>query len=245
MHQTKLKRFIAYTSINQLSMCVLALTTSTPYGFISAISHICVYTLTNCVFFYALFKMSSSRSFPVYLSELSKYVYLKPVYSFIAVLTIFSFSGTPPTSLFFTKVLIMKSLIISNKIVILILLLLSSVYSSFYYIKLIKIILTRGVNTSFDIVLLKNDNTVIEAKPSTQQSNDRLDINSDFAALVLFHIAYFRRDRFERFVKVMISVFKLLFGKVLIPSTLIFIVLCVLPMQFLTSLLYVRVISSC
>lgn len=250
MQQTKLKRFLAYTSINQLSMCVLALTTSTSFGFASAISHIFVYVLTSCIFFYALFKVSSLQNFPMYLSELSKYVYLNPFYSFIIVLTIFSFSGTPPTSLFFTKVLIMKSLIISNKIVILILLLLSSVYSSFYYVKFIKIILTRGVNTSFSVNLLNSGNIVLESKNEQPNYQQLIDSNIDFKfnfdgiiSQINNNFSYYYK--FINCIKILLLITKFIFEKLLVPLFLILAVLFILPIQFLTSLLYIRIVVSC
>lgn len=173
INQTKLKKFLAYTSINQLSSCLLSLTVCTVYGFVSAVTHILIYVITLCIFFTSILKMSKNKNTPVYLTDISKYIYIDPVYCLLAIFSIFSFSGIPPSSLFFTKLFIMKTLLISNKIVILLLFLLSNVYSTFYYVKLIKIFITRGVSTNSDLALTLHvekssfvDNSSFVKKPS-------------------------------------------------------------------------------
>ena len=155
MHQSKIKKFLAYTSINQLSTCLLAVTSLTVFGFSSALLHIFTYVMLNIMFFFVILKMSERVGKSItYFSDLSKFTFIEVKYAFILMMIIFTFAGTPPTIMFFTKLLILKSLLISGKCLCAVLVLVMNIYSSLYYIKLIKILLIRGYDISTDVVKL-------------------------------------------------------------------------------------------
>ena len=145
LKQQKLKRFVAYTSINQVGFLLLALANSSFYGNCAAILHLLVYIVMSFGLFAFLLGVSNffdeiSLSF---LHDLKNFGQKNTTVSWAFTVILFSMAGVPPLGGFFGKYLILLSTLMGNyhsNIFIVIIVLLVNVISTFYYIRIIKYI---------------------------------------------------------------------------------------------------------
>jgi NADH-quinone oxidoreductase subunit N len=153
LYQQRLKRFFAYSSIHQVGYILLSLSTGTFEG------------LNACLFYALLYKISSicflgivllinvkieidslifkKRKSLVYFSDLIFYTKKEPLLVILFSITLFSLANLPPFAGFFAKYLIFKSALNSSYPLIFSLAfvgILTSVISSFYYLRLFKLL---------------------------------------------------------------------------------------------------------
>ena len=111
--QKKIKRFLAYTSINQIGFLLLGLSTNNFSGISSSLMFLMVYILMNIIFFGVLLNIQ-------HFTQKFQIIYLTDLYSinsqnfdlnFIWIITLFSMAGIPPLAGFFIKYYILLSLI--------------------------------------------------------------------------------------------------------------------------------------
>lgn len=156
--QTSLKRFFAYTSINQSGFIVMGLLTNSVFGLESALLYLLVYMISMLLFFYAI----SGKNISDDIAEVNKLTGLSRL-SLIAAL--FSMAGIPPLFGFGSKYVVWLSLFdatssgllseIHNRSIILLLIvsIVISLISAFYYLRLIKITSFKDVfSTSINIL---------------------------------------------------------------------------------------------
>jgi len=141
--QHKLKRFIGYTSVNQISYVILGLSCGTNEGILAAYNFLIFYIIVNTLFFSFLIisqltkKIYSEYRYLTDLTNLS--ISLSNSILFIFIIIIISIISLPPIANFFIKYdLIINLLQISNFIIFIILIF--SVISAFYYIRLLKLL---------------------------------------------------------------------------------------------------------
>jgi NADH-quinone oxidoreductase subunit N len=153
--QKKLKRFVAYTTINQVGFILLGFSSGTMEGFIISFIYILVYTCLNINFFFIInfFRNSTNPRGLIYLTDFAAIAktHFKLVLNFILIL--FAFAGLPPLVGFFIKYFLFINLFeIYTNIFFYIGVATSlfvSLISTFYYLRFIKI-------TLFDKRLLAN-----------------------------------------------------------------------------------------
>jgi NADH-quinone oxidoreductase subunit N len=139
IYQKRLKRLFAYSTISHTGFILLGILSSSPDSVSSFIFYIIVYSgLTILLFSLLIFSILTQSNFPAYIanwtsSGLRNYVF---VISFTLVL--FSISGIPPLAGFFSKFLILLSLITQKFYVTSLIIVIISSVASFYYIRLIK-----------------------------------------------------------------------------------------------------------
>lgn len=153
--QTSLKRFFAYTSINQSGFIIMGVLTNSLIGLESSILYIIVYMLSMILFFYAVNDIASDD-----IAELNS---LGGRERLSLTLALFSMAGIPPLFGFGSKYVVWLSLFDSvsssapidqhDSVIkcLLVVSILMSLISAFYYLRLIKI-------TSFKENLLLNVN---------------------------------------------------------------------------------------
>lgn len=139
--QSKFKRFLGYTAINQMGFILLGVSCLSFYGFISALIHLVVYVLMNATVFWVLLNIKYNNRNLIYFSDLRFLFDSKPAISSLFCLTLFSMAGIPPTIGFYTKFLLLKAAIFAGFFVPVLLVLFINVVSIFYYIRLIKILI--------------------------------------------------------------------------------------------------------
>jgi NADH-quinone oxidoreductase subunit N len=139
LYQKRLKRLFAYSTISHTGFILLGIVAASPDSVNSLIFYVVIYSgLTVLLFSLLIFSIISVTNFPVYLSNwtsagLKNYTF---VISFTLVL--FSIAGIPPLAGFFSKFLILLSLVSQEYFTTSIVIVVISSVACFYYIRLIK-----------------------------------------------------------------------------------------------------------
>ena len=149
--QLKIKRLLAFSSINQVGYILLGLVALTNAGTSSVVLYIILYAFTTIVFWFMLFSLKKVNFKQIYdtnivqyitdLTNLSKINYSLAL-SFMLVL--FSIGGVPPLGGFFSKAYLFFAAIDSQLIAPLVIAVLCSMVAIFYYLRFAKILYFRG-----------------------------------------------------------------------------------------------------
>lgn len=164
LKQVRIKRFIAYTSINQVGFLLLGIASSNLMGLISSLIYIILYAIMNIIFFSIILNsvhlitkrnmiyLSDLYCFSIYNNENSKYL----------VITILSMAGIPPLAGFIGKLFLYFAIIESRLDFILIVSLFISMVSSYYYLSFIRyIFFEKRYNLKLFYCLKQNNINVI------------------------------------------------------------------------------------
>lgn len=142
--QKRFKRFIIFSSISQIGFVIIAISVFSLEAYTSVYFFLFIYLITSIIlwgFFTIFCSFSTEKILPsIFLSDLTSYFSLNYVVSFSFVMIFFSFAGIPPLSGFLSKTLILFGLLSDNNIFVSIITILISVLSSYYYLKIIKIL---------------------------------------------------------------------------------------------------------
>ena len=141
LYQKKIKRFLAYSSINHVGYMLMGLSTGTLTGLHSFFLYITIYLLTMFTFFgiFLSLKKKKKKSL-VYLTDLLWLDDIHPANKALLILSIFSMVGIPPLIGFFSKFYVLFAAIETNYFFLVVIAIVCSTLSAFYYIRLIKII---------------------------------------------------------------------------------------------------------
>lgn len=158
LYQKKIKRFLAYSSINHVGYMLMGLSTGTLIGAHAFFLYIFIYMITMFTFFSVLtsLKKDSGKNI-IYITDLLYIKKVHPITRLAITFIFFSMAGIPPLIGFFAKFYIFFAAMETSYYLLLIISILCSTLSAFYYIRVIKII-------NFEKTL--NLNT-IKFKPST------------------------------------------------------------------------------
>jgi NADH-quinone oxidoreductase subunit N len=139
--QFKIKRFIGFTTINQMGFIMLGLCTQTMYGFVASYLYLCIYIILNLIFFLFILNIRNRKGEEVvYMSDLVPFFNINKMAGFVFIILLFSLAGMPPTIGFYMKLLVLKSLIVCGYVKLTVVLLYINVVSIFYYVRIIKIV---------------------------------------------------------------------------------------------------------
>lgn len=142
LKQRKLKTLIAYSSINHMGYALLAFSMSSSLSLKFLIFYLVIYMLSGiCIWFSIMLLRLKQRKkkYSKELSDLSQLVKTNPALAFSLSITFFSIAGLPPFVGFIAKVGIFLSLLKEEFYFFCIIAVLCSVVSTFYYIRIIKI----------------------------------------------------------------------------------------------------------
>lgn len=140
--QFGIKRFFAYAGINHTGYILAVISIGTFNGFQIGILYLIVYSLLNLfVFCFLLYETSYNRKTFTYLTDLTGYGQIHFGMAMQLVLIFFSLAGIPPLAGFFSKFLVLFLLVESGHVVLITGFVVSTLVSTFYYIRIIKIIL--------------------------------------------------------------------------------------------------------
>jgi len=145
LEQRKLKTLLAYSSISHTGYLFLAFSTGTAYGMQMMFYYLVIYMVSGLAFWSVYLFLRQKRSFYFNKSnkELGDLVLLNnsnPVLAFILAITLFSMAGIPPIVGFLAKIGVFLVVVNSSAYLVAILSILFSVISTFYYIRLIKVL---------------------------------------------------------------------------------------------------------
>ena len=136
------RRFLIYTSINNIGFILIALSMNNLIGFSSALFYGFVYISTMLIFFIIL--MNIFVQYPsiriVYLSDLKQISKLDSFAGLALALLLLSMAGIPPLAGFFIKYKLFIVLVSNSLYHVLLIIVLVSLMTAYYYLKLIKIL---------------------------------------------------------------------------------------------------------
>ena len=147
--QTRLKRFMIYSSMAQTGFFVLALGLGNYSGFCALFFFLFVYALSSIIFwgfiveFYssqrAINRFNSKPLYPIYLTTISNLFSKTKVGGATFLIVLLSIGGMPPSAGFLSKVLVLKSAMGLGFQLVPIAVVLISAVSFYYYLRLVKI----------------------------------------------------------------------------------------------------------
>lgn len=140
LRQRKLKRLLAYSSINHVGYLLLALSASSLEGAQSLLFYLIVYMVTSLCIWSIFLSLSTRSNFEKSrtLLDLSLVSRSNNLLGFSGLIAFFSLAGVPPLVGFFAKMEIFLSALGSSLYLMSFILILLSVISSFYYVRLVK-----------------------------------------------------------------------------------------------------------
>ncbi|HCA88824.1 MAG: NADH-quinone oxidoreductase subunit NuoN [Legionellaceae bacterium] len=136
--QTKIKRLLAYSAIAHTGYTLFGILAATPAGYAASLYYILIYSLTSAAAFGLLTLLSRDGVEIELVEDLRGLNKRNPWLAFLMLIVLFSMAGIPPTAGFFTKLLVLKSLVDVQMTWVAILGLLFAVVGVYYYILLIK-----------------------------------------------------------------------------------------------------------
>lgn len=153
LYQKTIKKLLAFSSIVNLGYIIIILTTLSSYSLLYCIGYIFIYLINLVSFFLIIFFLQNIYGFKelsiTYISQLSCLFKFKPALSILFAVFIFSIAGLPPFGGFFAKYFILTDLVANHFYLTTLVILLISVLSTFYYIRLIKILFFNKVLIDF------------------------------------------------------------------------------------------------
>jgi NADH-quinone oxidoreductase subunit N len=142
LKQKKLKRLLAYSSINHVGYLLLAFSANSLEGTQALFFYLIVYMVTSLCIWSILLSLNTSvnEQRSKTLVDLASVSISNPILGFTAMLALFSLAGVPPLAGFFAKMEIFISALSASLVWASLVAILLSVISSYYYIRLIKTI---------------------------------------------------------------------------------------------------------
>lgn len=145
LRQKKLKTLLAYSSISHMGYVLLSFSTATQFGIEMFIFYLVVYMLSGIAMWFIILSARENKKYYTnkFNRELGDFALLRKSNPALAVslsLAMFSIAGIPPLIGFFAKLGIFLSILYVEYYVVALLAVLCSVVSTFYYIRIIKIL---------------------------------------------------------------------------------------------------------
>lgn len=139
--ENDIKRFWSYSSINQIGITILGLTSGTYEGISAVLLFLFIYVFTSILYFIWIISMEFVfiKSKTIYFSDIINQNNINPVFTFILAVIFFSMAGIPPLAGFFGKLFILTALYESKMFFSMIIIIITSLWSAYYYLRIIKI----------------------------------------------------------------------------------------------------------
>ena len=145
LEQRKLKTLLAYSSISHTGYLLLSFSTGNVEGILMMFYYLAIYMISGLSFWAVYLFLIQKRD--IYYNknnkELGDLILLKesnPMLAFILAMTLFSLAGIPPLVGFLIKVGVFSVAIKSSAYLVSVISIVLSVISTFYYIRLIKVL---------------------------------------------------------------------------------------------------------
>jgi NADH-quinone oxidoreductase subunit N len=145
LRQRKLKTLLAYSSVSHMGYVLLAFSAGSRFGAEMLLFYLVIYMLSGIGVWFVILstRINRKRYTDKFSKELGDLVLLRksnPAFALSLTLTMFSIAGIPPLVGFFAKMGIFLSVLHVQYYFVALLAILCSVVSTFYYIRIIKIL---------------------------------------------------------------------------------------------------------
>ena len=148
--QNNIKRLMAYSTIGHMGYALAGLATGTNQGIQSTIIYLTIYLVMNLGAFGCIFMMKRENVFYENISDLSGLSKNHPILAISFLIILFSLAGIPPLAGFFAKFYIFMAVIEAKMYAFAIIGLVTTVISTFYYLRIIKVIYFDKPKKPFD-----------------------------------------------------------------------------------------------
>lgn len=141
LNESRIKRFIAYSSINQMGFLFIGLACGTFESLRATLIYLFLYVLMNLGFFVLFLTTKEQTTFRslTYLTDFNDYAQKNYFYSITLVIILFSMAGIPPLGGFFGKYYLFIHSFETGQFSLVIIGMLTSVIATYYYLRIIKI----------------------------------------------------------------------------------------------------------
>lgn len=140
LQQKKIKRLLAYSSVSHVGFILIGFTSNLLNNIPFILLYVIIYIVTSINLWTSYLSLNINHKPIKYLTDLSNIYTINKLIAVIIILNILSLAGIPPLAGFFSKLFIFFSAIKSNYFSLVFFGIIISVLSSFYYLKIIKII---------------------------------------------------------------------------------------------------------
>lgn len=170
LQQKKIKRLLAYSSISHVGFILIGFTSNLLNNIPYILLYIIIYIIMSINLWTSYISLNINHKPIKYLTDLSNIYNINSLISLILILNIFSLAGIPPLAGFFSKFFIFYSGIKNGYFSLIFFAIIISIISSFYYLKIIKIIyFEKNIKKKFldkinkiqSIILLINTQIII------------------------------------------------------------------------------------
>jgi NADH-quinone oxidoreductase subunit N len=142
LRQFKVRRFLAYSSITHMGFILLSLSTGTFEGIKFAFSYVLIYIISLLNMWAIISMLEHSYNCRIdSLLDLGGIFYKNKLLGANFIINLFSLAGLPPFVGFYAKLYVLTTLISSAYYSITLICVLASLFSIYYYIKVVKVIL--------------------------------------------------------------------------------------------------------
>jgi len=149
--QNNIKRLMAYSTIGHMGYALAGLATGTNQGIQSTIIYLTIYLVMNLGAFGCIFMMKRENVFYENIDDLSGLSKNHPILAISFLIILFSLAGIPPLAGFFAKFYIFMAVIEAKMYAFAIIGLVTTVISTFYYLRIVKVIYFDKPKKPFDI----------------------------------------------------------------------------------------------
>jgi NADH-quinone oxidoreductase subunit N len=145
LRQRKLKTLLAYSSVSHMGYVLLAFSAGSSFGVEMLLFYLVIYLLSGLGVWFVLLATRINQKYcnEKFNKELGDFALLRdsnPAFALSLMLTIFSIAGIPPLIGFFAKIGVFLSVLHAQYYLVALLAILCSVVSTFYYIRIIKVL---------------------------------------------------------------------------------------------------------
>jgi NADH-quinone oxidoreductase subunit N len=146
--QTKLKRFVGYTAINQMGYLFIGISSGTSLGLQVSFLYLFFYLVMGFGFFSVLLYIKDCRfgKDVVFLNQLRGFSFFHRNVSMLLAVVLLSMAGIPPLAGFFGKFFLFLASFKAGNHSLIVLGLILNVISTFYYLRIVKCMFFEGPN---------------------------------------------------------------------------------------------------
>jgi NADH-quinone oxidoreductase subunit N len=154
--EKRLKRFLAYSSINQIGLLLMGIAAGTFYSLQAAIIYLVIYILMNMGLFIIILNAYylKTRRPLTYLTDFTYLAKNNRAVGFSVIIIFFSMAGIPPLAGFFGKYYLFLSVFQAGYYSLVLVALLTTMITTYYYLRVIKFLFGENVrNILFSVKL--------------------------------------------------------------------------------------------
>lgn len=145
--QTNIKRMLAYSTIAHVGFILLGFIAGPVAGYDAAMFYTIVYAITAACAFGMIILLSRKGFEAENITDFKGLGQRSPWLAFLMLLTMFSFTGVPPTVGFYAKFLVLNALVESNFVWLAAVAVFFSIIGAFYYLRVVKVMYFDTIET--------------------------------------------------------------------------------------------------